>query len=800
MLDILANTNYAGPVSTFSNSVSQILYDNKMPFFPAYTDHGINHVEKILQTQCSLIPEQLWNENQLSPQDISVIICATLLHDLAMHIREDGFVSLVENNTDHEPIMWFDKRQANRIPDAPWDETWKNFCVEIRRYSRKELERFLGANAKVTSSELSLSSICRNNRIWSDNERLLVGEFIRRHHARIAHETAIYGFPGINSGSEKHAFPILTELLPDIANIIGLVARSHGMQLRDCVEYLNYVHSGDLKPRNVLVVYLMALLRISDFLQIDADRAPPVLLQLRQPQSPASLVEWEKHGGVASVSFEHIDPYAIKIELDNNHSFSTHLQLQQLIAQLQSEIDTSVAVLDEVYSRTKEIAIRKTRVRSNIYDPALLDALPFLPKSSELGSDPNLLALLVDPLYGGRPEYGIRELLQNSMDAVRERIVCNDSTTVNDSKLKARIELIEYEKGKWKIVFLDNGVGMSGDTVTEFFLKAGASFRYSHEWKQKYVDEDGISMVSRTGRFGVGVFAGFLLGDEMDIQTRRHDDESGKGLSFKVTQGGTSIKLTKEKLQIGTRIEIPIRQSAASKLELSSGDGFCVEELSNHPAWNWFTGDSELVEIVAYPFGGTHVDILPDTCKSTFSKNEEWRLMEGLGKSYGLAWTIGTAPKLTVNDFRIASILVDYNGAQFQDAQYYWRDLQPVHEPSVSISDPDAQLSVNLRRDEISDFILPMNDELLNSIFDDILAFALVNAPQHPTGHSKAQTQNYAINHPLIKDSFRHDFFFFCTGKGVGILDPWIFSLSETSQLDISWRILADHSLWKYYS
>ena len=37
--------------------------------------------------------------------------------------------------------------------------------------------------------------------------------------------------------------------------------------------------------------------------------------------------------------------------------------------------------------------------------------------------DSRLLTLLVEPLYGAKPEFGIRELLQNAIDAVRERKV-----------------------------------------------------------------------------------------------------------------------------------------------------------------------------------------------------------------------------------------------------------------------------------------------------------------------------------------------------------------------------------------
>ena len=50
------------------------------------------------------------------------------------------------------------------------------------------------------------------------------------------------------------------------------------------------------------VLYPMALLRVADYLQIDRQRAPAVLLQLRNPQSPISVQEWMKHLAVESIN------------------------------------------------------------------------------------------------------------------------------------------------------------------------------------------------------------------------------------------------------------------------------------------------------------------------------------------------------------------------------------------------------------------------------------------------------------------------------------------------------------------
>ena len=65
-------------------------------------------------------------------------------------------------------------------------------------------------------------------------DRLLVGEFIRRHHPRLAHEIALTGVPGPTSNRIG-----LENVSPDFAGLAGLIARSHGLPLRGCLKYLS---------------------------------------------------------------------------------------------------------------------------------------------------------------------------------------------------------------------------------------------------------------------------------------------------------------------------------------------------------------------------------------------------------------------------------------------------------------------------------------------------------------------------------------------------------------------------------
>jgi len=50
--------------------------DNKMPFFPAFTDHGTVHLERVMQSAESLFTEAGWK--RLTPRNAGCTVLATL--------------------------------------------------------------------------------------------------------------------------------------------------------------------------------------------------------------------------------------------------------------------------------------------------------------------------------------------------------------------------------------------------------------------------------------------------------------------------------------------------------------------------------------------------------------------------------------------------------------------------------------------------------------------------------------------------------------------------------------------------
>jgi hypothetical protein len=740
---LLVGTEFDAPTSEFANAVGELLEDNVMPFFPAYTDHGEQHVTAVLETVVRLIPEPVLTNNILKAQDAAVISCAAMLHDLAMHMREPGFIALVDSATSFRPCAWFSDSRPGRIADVDWPRLWESFQLEARHFGPAQLHRIFGPNGEIPAVAYEESLDPQN---WVDTDRLLIGEFLRRHHARVAHEIALYGFPGL----EQDVFPILVNTLPKLGDVIGVVARSHGEDLRQMNNYLGYLAPGDKRPKGALLLYHMALLRIADYLQLDAGRAPLLLLRLKHPQSLQSIEEWEKERAVSSVSWEHQDPYAIYINVDAAHGLRTHLTLTELVSDIQLELDSCSAILDEVsgIGAQNSLSLAKRRLLTNLEEKSLEDQLRYVPRKAALRSDPDLFRLVVKDLYGNQPAVAGRELVQNAVDAIRARRALELTSGMHSPRESPQLNadvvvtLEEREAGRWVLRVSDQGVGMTPEVVINYFLQAGASFGPTHDELEGLDGGDAVDTM-RAGRFGVGGFAAFLLGPECHVVTRHVEAE--RGLRFKASLSKDLIELEwDDKAPVGTTVEVPFDVDALPRVRWGrsgrqSPDQFLIDvahffRLRTPKVAYEFKGDNKVAGVKAPADVPSPKGRLPD----------RWRRIPTPSGYDAVLWH---APPSRYRRFsgKLREGLVVHNGLLIEELTehlvldegvYSWSSQAVqnlIVRPAIAVFDSQHRLPIALHRYGLIDPALPFEDELLRSIGLDLVAHALAIGPRsHP--------------------------------------------------------------------
>ena len=121
---------------------------------------------------------------------------------------------------------------------------------------------------------------------------------------------------------------------------------------------------------------------------------------------------------------------------------------------------------------------------------------------------------------------------------------------------------------------------MTKGILLDYFLKAGASYRRSDEWKSAHEDPSGHSRVLRSGRFGIGVLAAFILGNDVSVSTRHLHDK--RGLQFTGNLDSEHLELRYLDRPVGTSVSIQLKSDMAQKLR--------GEMESSHPWFTWLPG------------------------------------------------------------------------------------------------------------------------------------------------------------------------------------------------------------------
>lgn len=670
---------------------SEIINHSQFEFFPEYTDHKIDHLNMVLETAHYLTKDS--GLDLLTPEDTCTLILSTLLHDIGMHLTHEGFLSLIEESYEGNIIQGFD--------NLSWKELWQQYINELKKLNGISLINIFG-------QEFEIKEPPRNKDYLTRLDRKIIGEFIRRHHPRLAHEIALFGFP--TKGNEVIKFAL--DLEEGLRDIIGVVARSHGLDIRGTFNYLESKFDRAWRnPRNVKCIYQMVILRVADYLHITSERAPKVYLNTNNISSTVSRLEWDLHKSIKEINYDMPDRESLFIIAEPSDSLK-YLKLKQRFKDIQNEIDTSWAIMGEVYNfmeNYRNLGMKIRRIQSNLDNvEKFSDSVSYLPKEVRCDSSPELIKLLIAPLYGHNPSFGVRELLQNSIDACKERQTYEDK--VNNSYTPLISIEIYTENGIKYFRLRDNGIGMNEDVIVNYFLKAGSSFRDSHYWRCQFIQENGKSIVQRNGRFGVGVFAGFLIGENIKVFTCHLNEERTYEFEVNLSQEQIEVNVCKSKKEIGTEITIEISDTIYQMLENQLKEGSRYDE----PAWfDWYKLSDIKIEISIpkeWEIHNSKIEYLD------FIERDEINQHVLLNNSFNeIQWTYNKNlnSKLLCNGIIIPKGY-DLKGFDFPKFTNY-------SIPLVMVKDYDGNLPLTLDRDRIYGD-LPFKEELVEDICKDILA------------------------------------------------------------------------------
>lgn len=587
-------------------------------------------------------------------------------------------------------------------PDMSNSELWEDYCDKARRFSAEKWNNLLGISSKNIPELMDAGE-------WTTRDYLVIGEFIRWYHHRFAFEIAMYDFMGV-------------EVLPDSLserskNLIGLIAYSHGIGIRDIEieEYCNVYFGNRDYIDDCPLYYLIALLRLADYLDADIERAPKSLSDIHIFLSETSRREWILNQNFRFDSYGWRDAMMTRsLDLPATPQFTTEfVDVERRILGLQREFDSSIAVLEEIYHSKYFLTV--SRVTSNILKSKSRKgfARKFFINDTRIRTSPDILPLLVGPLYVNNPAYGVRELLQNAVDACKQR-------EENEQGYRGKIN-ISIDTCKKLFLIEDNGIGMNENIVSNYYLNAGSSYRNSEEWEEEFLDDFGKAKVLRIGHFGIGALATFLIGDKVTVTTRYKGNSLGCEFAYTLNVGKSIDVFCKKNIETGTSI----------KIEMSEKACHYFGNRENQNQWSkWYRYENPEIKIILDGKELVNDRILP----STFEDRDGWfrynsKLFSNFIWSYeGSILKSGDCRyfnrELICNGIPIEEMESPYHVHKDQWTNTHWSIIRgygfDIHLPLISLDDYDGQINMDLSRRILEK--LPLEQTFIEEVYKYLIA------------------------------------------------------------------------------
>jgi len=290
--------------------------------------------------------------------------------------------------------------------------------------------------------------------------------------------------------------------------------------------------------------YIALLLRIADYLDIDEERAPLYLYQFLNPKDYGDL-EWQQHFVIENKEKIVIDQKTERKNIEfygESSSPNIHRKLLKYFDSINTELKKAVDY-SETFRDQKYILSISTMIHNKIRTKG------FNFSDFKLSLDYKAVTSLLmgENIYGDK-KYGLRELIQNSIDACM----------VMQEESKGRVEFmyntyqpfinIILDQDRKQVIIFDNGRGMSVDILKKYFLNVGVSY---------YVSDDFLfkgNKYTPIGNYGIGFLACFMLSDKVNVLTKYYGESQASKIEFE--KSSEYICLTYEEVSRGQGTEI----------------------------------------------------------------------------------------------------------------------------------------------------------------------------------------------------------------------------------------------------
>lgn len=488
-----------------------------LKYFPQYTLHDETHLIRMV----GLIPLIAGDTfDKLNPLEIAIIILGVFFHDIGMIPNENEYNVLVGN----QKYLVFKER-------------W------IANHANYE-----GLQQQLQNKDTSLIAIEKIRKLLSEMDQIIITEYIRENHAYLSGE---YLRNAYSSDKRLEVYGI------NITDIVAKVCISHGFHASEIIPQNGYNYDEQIGSMTINLSYISLLIRLADILDFDRERTPDILYQSIHFTNSISVGEWEKHRAVQGWTInEKLLRYSMNFEYPVYENVA-----RKFLDIIDSELlSCHIACNDyqENFSYYKlKLPQRVDRSRIGPKDNSYM----YFDLEFSLSRNEVVNLLMTNNLYNS-PSLCVRELLQNSADALRIRTAQFTKAGIDWKDAKIDFEHFLTNEGIEVLKCHDNGIGMDEDIIRNYFTKVGRSYYKSPEFKYMQQSfKEANADFDPCSQFGIGFMSCFMLGDRIVVETRKDygaGKEYGKPLVVEIngTGGIISIRSGESTQSIGTTVYI----------------------------------------------------------------------------------------------------------------------------------------------------------------------------------------------------------------------------------------------------
>lgn len=470
--------------------------------FKEYTPHDEDyHISHLFGIADILLGKEAYEK--MNVVELCLLVVAMYAHDWGMAVsKSERYYIATHNKKEDSPVI--------NLLDDEFDR--------FEQFIKTKSDKFIFENDEQISIE-----------VWQ--------EYIRDTHALRSGKRVDTYFRAFNGG---------------FASALDKICIGHWLDIEDISERNGYYKDTPVLGENVNLIALAIYIRLVDLFDLAEDRTPYVLWKYVNPQNSYSKMEWEKHRALHQITcpaYGNGRIVCISGSTDNHEVYAALMDFKQLCERYFRECsDTLVHMNDSRHELG--VYLIEWRIEARNFKPITIGF------SFEKG---NIFKILSDEIYNCHPYIFIRELIQNSIDAIYLRKKILDRKKVGGDNIgHIYFEIKRMPNHDMEVICRDDGIGMDEYVLRNYFSVLGKSYYNSSDFKNKRIDMNAIS------KFGIGILSCFSVAGQMEILTRREPymEEGREGLKVVINDIQKTFRveeIPEYKCEVGTKIKLRIK-------------------------------------------------------------------------------------------------------------------------------------------------------------------------------------------------------------------------------------------------